>query len=91
MAMTNEEIMAKVNALKNRVVSDKDMAKVSGGTSDNGTPKFAVGDKVQSYTIEELGVGEVVSVESFGLGEFYYDVFFPDYNSTYNFPEDDLH
>lgn len=90
MAMTNEEILAKVNALKNRAVSDKDMAKVSGGTGDKGTPKFAVGDKVQSYTIEELGVGEVVSVESFGLG-FYYDVYFPDYNSTYNFPEDDLH
>ena len=93
MAMTNDEIMAKVNEMKNKVknraLSDSDMANVTGGTGEqDAEPKFNVGDQVHVADLEELGIGEIVAVNPF-YGLYFYDVRFS--VGTYSIPEEDIY
>ncbi len=94
MAMTNEEIMSKINAMKdkvtkNRALSDNEMAIASGGAGEPDTePKFNVGDQVHAVDLEELGVGVITGINPF-YGLYFYDVQFS--VGTYSIPEEDLY
>ena len=60
-AQTKEEIL---EAVKNVVLSDEDMAKASGGTIGEDTPpKFRVGDRVRNAFAPGAGAATVIRIE----------------------------
>ncbi|MBE5824620.1 MAG: hypothetical protein E7308_11190 [Butyrivibrio sp.] len=85
--------MAKVNEMKNKVknraLSDSDMAMATGGNGGSDTtPKYNVGDRVHVSGLEDLGIGEIVSIDEW-YGNYFYTIRFE--TGTYEFPEEELY
>ena len=90
MALTNEEIPAKGNAIRQAAVSDSALSEVTGGTGEREpAPKFHAGDRVRLIDIAGFGPGEIVTVYPRDGKEYFYDIRFN--SGVYNFPEEDLY
>ena len=92
--MTKEEMMAKVDAMKekamSRALSDSDLDAINGGAANTDAgPMFQVGDLVYAKEMEELGRCTIEQVTEF-YGLYFYDVRFPN-GLGMSIPEDDLY